>query len=222
MWQHQVAPLSAHFSIIFWDMRGHGQSEYRSSQAAYSEVHTISDVPAILDAVCTSKSQKAIVGGLGLGGYRSLAFYRVHPERVKALLIIDTGLGFKNKEARKGWNDNAKRAAETLEAKGLAALEGLSRERTMSTHRDARGLALAARGVLVQRHSKMIDSLVSIQVPALVVVGSEYRPFLAASEYMAKKMPNGEKVIVPDAGHAVNIDQPEGFLKALGPFLDKA
>ena len=59
---------------------------------------------ALLDAV---GAEKAIVGGLSLGGYMSLAFYRAHPERVRALLIIDTGPGFKKDEAREGWNKRA-------------------------------------------------------------------------------------------------------------------
>ena len=69
-------------------MRGHGQSDYPSDPAAYSEALTVGDIAALLDEV---DANEAIVGGLSLGGYMSLAFYRAHPDRVRALLIIDTG-----------------------------------------------------------------------------------------------------------------------------------
>ena len=60
-------------------MRGHGQSDYPDDPAAYSEALTVGDMAALLDEVGAAK---AIVGGLSLGGYMSLAFYRAHPERV--------------------------------------------------------------------------------------------------------------------------------------------
>jgi len=57
-------------------------------------------------------------------------------------------------------------------------------------------------------------------VPSLVVVGAEDAPFLAASGYMAAKIPAAKKVVIPAAGHAVNIDQPQAFVDAVLPFLD--
>ena len=45
-------------------------------------------------------------------------------------------------------------------------------------------------------------------------------PFLAASDYMAAKIPGARKVVIPSAGHAVNIDQPQAFIEAVLPFLD--
>jgi len=57
--------------LILWDMRGHGQSDYPEDPNAYSEALTVADIAALLDAV---GAQRAIVGGLSLGGYMSLAF----------------------------------------------------------------------------------------------------------------------------------------------------
>ena len=87
MWQGQIAALSKHHKLVLWDMRGHGQSDYPADPSAYSEAHTVADIAALLDTV---GADKAIVGGLSLGGYMSLAFYRAHPDRVRAPLIIDT------------------------------------------------------------------------------------------------------------------------------------
>ena len=79
MWQGQIAALSKNHKLVLWDMRGHGQSDYPEDPAAYSEALTVADMAALLDEV---GARSAIVGGLSLGGYMSLAFYRAHPERV--------------------------------------------------------------------------------------------------------------------------------------------
>jgi pimeloyl-ACP methyl ester carboxylesterase len=216
MWQGQIEALSRDYTLVLWDMRGHGQSDYPDDPTAYSEALTVADMAALLDQVGATS---AIVGGLSLGGYMSLAFYRAHPERVRALLIIDTGPGFKKADARDAWNKRAHETGDRFEREGLAVLKSLSRERATASHRDASGLARAARGMLAQRDARVIESLPDIKVPSLVVVGADDAPFLAASDYMAAKIPGAKKVVIPAAGHAVNIDQPQAFLDAVLPFL---
>ncbi len=218
MWRGQIAALSARHRLVLWDMRGHGQSDYPEDQAEYSEAATVADMAAILDAV---GAQKAIVGGLSLGGYMSLAFYEAHADRVIALLIIDTGPGFKKDEAREGWNQNALKTAARFEEKGLGVLQTASREMATATHRSADGLVRAGRGMLTQRDPHVINSLPGIAVPSLVIVGANDMPFLNAADYMAGKIPGAEKVVIPDAGHSANIDQSEAFNRAVTAFLAK-
>ena len=208
MWKEQIAPLSRHHKLVLWDMRGHGQSDYPEDPAAYSEALTIADMAALLDEV---DAANAIVGGLSLGGYMSLAFYRAHPERVRALLIIDTGPGFKKDDARDAWNKRAHETGDRFEREGLAVLKSLSRDRSEAS---------AARGMLTQRDARVIEALPDIKVPSLIVVGADDTPFLAAADYMAAKIPGASKVVNPAAGHAVNIDQPRAFIDAVLPFHD--
>ena len=196
MWQGQIAALSKHHKLVLWDMRGHGQSDYPDDASAYSEALTVADMAALLDAV---GADKAIVGGLSLGGYMSLAFYRAHPEV---------------------WNKRAHDTGDRFEREGLEVLKSASRERSSVTHRDASGLARAARGMLTQRDARVIETLPDIKVPSLVMVGADDTPFLAASDYMAAKIPGARKVVIAAAGHAVNIDQPQAFIDAVLPFLD--
>ena len=217
MWHGQIAALSKHHKLVLWDMRGHGQSDYPDDPKAYSEALTVADIAALLDAV---GAERAIVGGLSLGGYMSLAFYRAHPERVRALLIIDTGPGFKKDDARDAWNKRAQDTGDRFEREGLDVLKSSSPERSSVSHRDASGLARAARGMLTQRDAHVIESLPNIKVPSLVVVGADDTPFLGASDYMAAKIPGAAKAVIPAAGHAVNIDQPQAFIDAVLPFLD--
>lgn len=215
MWAGQIAALSAKHQLVLWDMRGHGQSDYPDDPAAYSEAATVADMAALLDAV---GADKAIIGGLSLGGYMSLAFHRDHPERTAALLIIDTGPGYRKDEARDGWNRNALAIGDRYATRGLGSQS--SPEQRASRHRSAEGLAHAARGMLTQRDASVMESLPTIAVPALVIVGADDTPYLAASDYMAGKIPGARKVVIPNAGHAANIDQPDAFNAAVVGFLD--
>src|SRR5471032_800684 len=166
MWQGQIEALSKQHKLVLWDMPGHGRSDYPSDPASYSEALTVADMAALLDAVGAGS---AIVGGLSLGGYISLAFYRAHQQRVRALLIIDTGPGFKKDDAREAWNKRAHDTGDRFEREGLGVLKSAGPERSSVSHRNALGLARAARGMLTQRDARVIESLPNIKVPALIV-----------------------------------------------------
>jgi pimeloyl-ACP methyl ester carboxylesterase len=215
MWAGQVEAFKDRCRVITWDMRGHGQSDSPEDQSLYSEAHTVADMKAILDACGV---ERAVVGGLSLGGYMSMAFNLAHPAMVRALMLFDTGPGYKNDKARDGWNETAGKRAEAFERKGLEAL-GSGDEVRVSTHRSAEGLARAARGMLAQVDSRVIESLPDISVPTLVLVGSNDTPYLAATDYMANKIPGATRVVIDDAGHASNIHQPAAFNDAVAGFL---
>jgi pimeloyl-ACP methyl ester carboxylesterase len=218
MWDGQRAALGDRYRIISWDMRGHGQTESPSDPAQYSAALTVADMRALLGHC---RVERAVVGGLSLGGYVSLAFYLAHPEMVRALVICDSGPGYRNAEARAAWNARAHERAAELETKGLDALAGRSREmrEAMGHHVSAQGLAHAARGMLAQESPAVIDGLATIRVPTLIVVGDQDGPFLAPCEYMAKKIPGARLEVIAGAGHASNLDQPAAFNRVLLGFL---
>ena len=216
-WQPQVEALAQRYQLITWDMRGHGQSDSPDDPAAYSEALTIGDMATLLE---THSVEQAVIGGHSLGGYLSLAFNVTHPARVKGLMLLGTGPGFRKDEPREAWNTRACSFADTFEKKGLEAL-GRSAEVQAGTHRSAQGLAHAARGILTQHDARIMNSLESISVPTLVSIGERDTPFLAATDYMANKIPNAQKVILADAGHPANIEQAAVFNTAFGAFLDQ-
>ncbi|MGI8493182.1 MAG: alpha/beta fold hydrolase [Acidimicrobiales bacterium] len=215
MWDGQLEALGSGHEVITWDMRGHGLSDSPEDPASYSEAATVADMAAILDSCGV---QRAAIGGLSLGGYMSLAFHLAHPERTAALLLFDTGPGYRRDAGRDKWNASAARTAERFEARGLSALAGGAEVRA-SSHLSATGLALAARGMLAQRDSRVIDSLATIAAPTLVLVGADDEAFHSSADYMAAKIPGATKVVLAGAGHAANIDQPEAFNQAVLDFL---
>ncbi len=217
MWDGQVAALKDRYQVVVWDFRGHGESDYPKDGALYSEALTVGDMQALLDTV---GAKKAIVAGLSLGGYMSLAFHASHPERVRALMLFDTGPGFKKDEARAKWNETANARAARFDAEGLKALNQ-SDEVKLTRHRDASGLAGAARGMLAQQNDRVIRSLDKVAVPTLVLVGANDTNFLAATDYMAAKIKGSTKAVIPDAGHAANLHQPALFNQAVEAFLAK-
>lgn len=216
MWRANLGALAATRTVITWDMRGHGDSDSPDDPGLYSHPLTVGDMLAILDACGV---EQAAVGGLSLGGFMSLDFCRAHPQRVRCLLLFDTGPGFKNTASRQRWNVYALTLADRLETEGAQALS-TSPEVARATA-SAAGLARAARGMLAQQNADVISSLPGIAVPTLVLVGANDTNFLAAAEYMAATIPHAEKVVVPDAGHAVNIDQPVLFDAAVTDFLQR-
>jgi pimeloyl-ACP methyl ester carboxylesterase len=215
MWQGQVEALKDRYHVITWDMRGHGQTDSPEDQDEYSEEKTVDDMAAILRECGVDR---AVIGGLSLGGYMSLAFNLKYPHMVRALMLFDTGPGYRNPTGREGWNATAYRRAEAFETRGFDAL-GQSAEVRVAQHRSAAGLARAARGMLAQFDSRVIESLDSIAVPTLVLVGAKDEAFLAATDYMANKIPNATRVVIDDAGHAANIHQPSAFNEAVAAFL---
>ena len=215
MWAGQVEALKDKYRVITWDMRGHGQTDSPADPAAYSEAATCDDMAAILSHLGL---ESAVIGGLSLGGYMSMAFNVAHPKMTRALMLFDTGPGYKNPVSREGWNETARKRAEVFEAKGLDAL-GSGAEVRIAQHSSAQGLAHAARGMLAQFDSRIIESLPEITVPTLVLVGDKDTPFLGGTDYMASKIPGSTRVVIEDAGHASNIDQPAAFNEAVKSFL---
>ena len=212
-WVSNVNALSTGRRCMTWDMRGHGRSDSPSAQEAYSAAACVADMAALLDEVGATK---AVLGGLSLGGYLSLSFYNTHPERVTALVLADTGPGFRNDEARQRWNERAIAQADRLERDGLAAL---GNDRWL--HRSADGIARAARGMLAQRDGSVIEALPAVSVPTLVVVGADDAPFIGAANYMAAKIPNATLAVIEHAGHVSNVDRPNVFNARVREFLAK-
>lgn len=215
MFAPNVAAAAAGNQVLTWDLRGHGASESPPDPACYGAGQAIADMAALLDE---AGFDRAVLGGHSLGGYLSLDFALAFPGRVAGLVLIDTGPGYRNDEARDAWNRRANATADRLAEQGVAALGG-SAELHAGGHGDVAGLILAARGTLTQRDSHVLDGLPSITAPALVIVGADDQHFLGAADYMAAKIPAARKVVIPAAGHAPNIDRPDQFNAELAAFL---
>ena len=215
MFASTVPTLATDHRVITWDMRGHGRSDYPEDPAQYSVPLVMGDMEALLDV---AGADRGVILGHSVGGFLALEFNLAHPERMAAIVLEDTGPGYRKDEGRQGWNDTAEAYAVDLETNDLDGIH-VSEELDPTVHRDATGLARAARGILKQHDARVITSLEAISVPVLIVVGEQDENFVNPSKYMAAKIPGARLEIIPDAGHSPNMSQPEVFAAAFRSFL---
>lgn len=232
-WRPQVEPLvAAGYRLLLWDYRGHGRSDAPEDPTAYSMDRVVRDLGQVLDAL--APGAPAVLGGLSFGGLASLHFALRHPDRVRALLLVDTGPGFKNPDAQKRWEESVERTASYLERRGLEAfVASRAAESLVGRRPELPAARAAARAIAAQRAHGLanfgrrvaapappvIDALSGIGVPALVVVGEHDDAYLRSADVLAAKLPRAEKVVIPDAGHIVNIECADAFDAAVLGFL---
>lgn len=217
MWCEQLKEPPGGYCFVSWDLRGHGRSSSPKDPALYSEPATLDDMAALLDYY---EAERAVLVGHSLGGYMSLAFRMRHPERVRGLVLVSSGPGYRSDEVRNNWNRIAERQAKRIETNGLQALSKYT-ELDVSLHRAPMGLIHAARGMLTQRDDKVINALAGIDIPTLVVVGEHDQHYRGAAAYMAAKITTATHFEIPGAGHMSNATDPVGFNRALHEFLKK-
>lgn len=229
----QVAPLvAAGFRVVLWDYRGHGASDAPESADAYSFDQVLDDLGRVLDA--HSPGVPAVLAGFSFGGAASLHFTLRRPDRVRALLLLDTGPGFKNPEAQERWFAQVERTAQNVEQKGLAsfvssraAATAIGRRPELPDAQRAAAAIAAMRPHGVANFGRRvagpvpacIDELAQIAVPALVLVGAEDEAYLRAADVMAARLPNAQKVVIPNAGHVTTLEEPAAVNAALLTFL---
>ncbi|MBY0399989.1 alpha/beta hydrolase [Myxococcota bacterium] len=232
-WRGQVEPLlAAGFPVVLWDLRAHGESEAPTAPDAYSIERVVADLDAVAEA--TTPDRPFVAVGLSFGGLASLHYRVRHPERIAALVLVASGPGFKNPEAKAAWAAQVERTASFLETRGFEAFVAGRAGATCIGHRpelpaaQRAAKAIVAQGVAgVARFGRevsapappVIDELPAMDVPALVLVGEHDQAFLRAGEVMAAKLPRARHVVIPDAGHIVNIEQAERFDRELLGFL---
>ena len=236
MWRAQARALGATWRIISPDLRGHGETraasettEGAASAAAATMEEMARDVAALLDELGV---ERAVVGGLSMGGYVALAFYRLFPARVRALVLADTRAGADTEEARRTREETARRAlAEGMGVIADAMLPKLLAPATLEARPDVvasvramimgarpEGAAAALRGMAVRENQTSL--LPEIDVPTLIIVGSADAvtpPEL--SEEMRRGIRGARLEVIEGAGHVSNVERPKEFNAALTRFL---
>lgn len=228
LWREQVEALGEGYQVITVDLRGHGETTVTRDPATMEEM--AADVAALLDDL---RIGSIVLGGLSMGGYVALAFYRRFPERVRALLLADTRPQADTDEARLAREETATRALrEGMQAIADAMLPKLlvpsthaehpgivARVREMVLHTDPQGAAAALRGMAVRRDQT--DLLREITCPTLIIVGSlDAITPLKDSELMKREIPDSRLEVIAGAGHVSNLERPAEFNRALKNFLE--
>jgi 3-oxoadipate enol-lactonase len=226
MWAAQSAGLSRTFRVVAPDLRGHGRSDV--PVAPYGMDELADDLAALMDRLGI---EQAVVGGLSMGGYVALAFWRRHPHRVRALLLADTRAEADSEVARAGRGAAIAKARE----KGSAAIADDMLPRLLAPHNLARHeierrlynmmawqprLGMAGSLAAMRDRPDSRPTLTTITVPTLVIVGDEDAITPAAdSEALAEAIPGARLVVIPGAGHMSPMEAPRAFNRAVRAFL---
>ena len=229
MWTPQLEAVAQKHRAIAYDLRGHGASPVGDGQ--YTIEGHVDDLIGLLDAL---KIERAVVVGLSMGGYIALRAIERNPERFLGLVLADTRSGADTNEGR------IKRAAGVVNVKknGSAAFaDGFvpavfapaSLEQMPDAVEQIRGiiaattpLSLAGTLIAMAARTDTTESLASIKVPTLILVGEHDKVTPPTdSEAMSDRIPGAEFHRVPEAGHLSSLENPGFFNAKLLGFLGR-
>jgi 3-oxoadipate enol-lactonase len=169
--------------------------------------------------------------GVSMGGYLLFELWRQAPERIRAVVLVDTRAAPETPEAREARDELIMVAGE----QGVRAVWGRMREKLLAPAATPDAVSRAEQIALEQPITSIVATLEAIRdradsrptlstigVPALVVVGDEdtLTP-PAAAEEIAAGIPNGRLVLIPGCGHLPPLEKPEEFTSALLDFLEE-
>lgn len=228
MWDEQFDALKNHCRVITIDLRGFGKSDMPDGVCSMDQM--ASDVRGLMYAL---DIDRAMLAGLSMGGYVSLAFYRNYPEAVHGLVLADTRATADTEEARERRQESAERAeregARAIADEMIPLLLGRStvesrpdvvrRVRAMIEANSSRAIAAAQRGMAERRDST--DILSRIDFPTLVLVGSEdsLTP-VSEAEALRARIPGARMQIIEGAGHLSNLERPALFNSTVIEFIE--
>lgn len=230
MWSEQESSLGSMYRMIVPDLRGHGKSA--APDGVYPIEAMADDVVELLDAL--QIKEPVVLGGLSMGGYVALALMARHPERFRALMLIDTRASADTPEAAQGRETlakaveeagNAGPAVESMLPKFFSVVtrqrhpDRVAAIRKIMEKTTVRTIAGSLRG-MAARPDRTAE-LPQIKVPTLVLVGADdivTPPSVARA--MADAIPGAKYVEIPDAGHLAPLENPEATDAAILKFLD--
>lgn len=220
--------------VVAPDLRGHGASAKPDTEDQYSVAIFAADLLGLVDALGWSSFSLL---GHSMGGMVAQEMALDLPERVERLVLMDTHHG------AVGGLDPAivEMGVEHLRAHGLPAflelLDSLPSERAAAdervrasrpgytewNERKRRGVApamYAAMAMALIHRPDHLARLASISIPTRVVVGEQDRPFVGAAHRMAHTIPGADLVVIPDAAHCPQFENPDAWWQAVASFLD--
>jgi len=234
-WHLQVRFFARRYRTIAYNARGYPPSDVPDDPKAYSQDQAADDIRGVLDALGI---RKAHVCGLSMGGYATLHFGLRYPERALSLVVAGAGYGSVAGEREK-FRQDVEETARRFERDGMKAVaefytKGPTRVQfkdkdpagwqefyDMFCGQSAKGHALTMRGVQMSRPSvyELEAGMERMTVPTLIVTGDEDEPCLEPALFMKRTIRSSGLVVMPKAGHTVNLEDPETFNRAVLDFL---
>lgn len=220
--------LTDAYTVVTYDARGHGRSARPDVPEAYRFARLVADFKRVAE----SSGSAPVVGGVSLGAYTALAYALEAATRPRALIIAAYPAPRTN-PARVRW---ATEFAQAIEEEGLDAAgarfvwgpDSRFDEKSAALIRlgflehSPIALAAIAKNVLtsIEDPEARKEELARLDVPALLVAGSEDADAIAAADSLARLLPRATRVVLPGAGHLVNLQAADAFNATVRTFLD--
>lgn len=233
-WAAHIPAFSREYTTIAIDLPGHGGTGAPTDLGRYRMDRVVADLGAILDRLGVARAAWL---GYSLGGRVALQVAAAAPARVAALVLEGASPGIADPAERAARVASDEALADRIEREGVAAFvehwerlplfasqARLPAERRAALRRqrlanDPHGLARSLRGMGQGAQPPLHDRLRAIEAPALLVVGEEDEKFRRLAAEMAAALPAAEVAVVPGAGHAAHLEQPERFNEVALRFL---
>ena len=236
-WYRHLLWLTETQRMVLIDARGHGMSSAPAGDEYYSWEIMADDANCLLEHLGI---ERAVIGGLSMGGGVSLAFALRYPEKVQALILCDcAGTGVRPAQVRASSEEMARQMAARAEAvrqhgvmevmgyRAIAAgtapgpvLEDeVQREQWLErlSHFSANGAIHSSRAVMTTK-VEGLDRVKELTMPTLVVIGEE-DGLLPAAEWLRDELPNRRYALLTKVGHATARYKPEAWRAAVEGFL---
>jgi pimeloyl-ACP methyl ester carboxylesterase len=232
-WESQLRYFARGYRCIAYSARGYPPSDVPDGEH-YSQDRARDDIRAVLDAL---KIDQAHIVGLSMGGFAALHFGFTYPQCARSLVVAGCGYGAALNQ-RQQFAEEAESAARNFEAGMAKAAEAyaLGPTRVQFQNKDPRGWrefvdqlaehssegsARTMRGVQKRRPSlfDLVDKMKTIPVPTLVMTGDEDWPCLEPALLMKRTIPTAALVVMPNAGHTINLEEPAAFNQHLAEFF---
>jgi pimeloyl-ACP methyl ester carboxylesterase len=234
-YEPQIRHFGQRYRCIAYNARGYPPSDVPIDGEKYSQERARDDIRAVLDAL---KIDKAHIIGLSMGGFAALHFGFSFPERARSLVVAGCGYGAAP-DKRAQFAAEAEAVAKEFEQQSAAkAAEAyaLGPTRVQFQNKDPRGwrefatqlsehsttgAARTLRGVQARRPSlfDLIDKMTAMTVPTLIMTGDEDWPCLEPALLMKRSIATAALVVMPNAGHAINLEDPASFNQHIADFL---
>ena len=231
-WKPQVQFFSRRYRVITYNARGYPPSDVPESLDDYTQEQSVDDLRGLLERLSI---ERAHIGGLSMGGNVALNFGLTHPEMARSLIVAGTGAG---STGPKPFRQNVNMRADRMRAGGMEAMGDYlnSGTRVQLLRKDPLGYEEFRQGFL--EHSPIGSALTfsgvqgrrppifdleermrALDVPTLIMTGDEDEPCIEPSVFMKRCIPRSGLAVMPQAGHAINLEDPDLFNRIALDFL---
>lgn len=234
-WEPQIRYFSRHYRCVAFNARGYPPSAVPKDIGSYSQGRAVEDIVSVCGALGIAKAH---VVGLSMGGFATLHLALSRPDLARSSVIAGCGYGAEpdRSEAFRESCEITARRFEELGAAGTAAIyaevptrwplrdkdpRGWAEFLARFAEHDPLGAANTLRGVQMRRPSlwDLVENMRRMRVPALIVNGDADEQCLAPGLLMRREIPGAALLVLPRTGHAINLEEPEAFNRALTEFF---